>query len=149
MKAVKLLFLAASALCLTRPKGPNGKGFGFGLKKPNKNFGFGPKKMFGGKPHKNKKFPFPKRMPKTQDEAPKEELRQQLNDLLEPKYEFLLEMREKMQNEGLTEDELRGVIAAVPELKFLDSYVDELMEKQEDGKLQFNDVVEKQDELTE
>jgi len=148
MKAVKLLFLAASALCLTRfssfgPKGHHGKGFGH--KKPKKNFGFGHKKMFGGKPHHHNKFPFPK----PQEETPKEEIRQQLNDLLEPKYEFLLEMREKMQNEGLTEDELRGVIAAVPELQFLDSYVDDLMKKQDDGKLQFNNLQEKQDELVE
>ena len=146
MKAVKLLLLAASALCLTHPKGPHGKGFG--LNKPGKKFGPGPKKMFGGKPHKNNKFPhFPRKNKGPKDNN--EEIKQQLNVLLEPKYDFLVEMRDKLENEGLTEDELRGVIQAVPELKYLDGYVDDLMQNQQDGKVGLNNLQEKTDDLTE
>ena len=134
MKAVKFLLLAASAMCITRPRGP---GNAFGHNKP-KHFG-PPGKGRGKGPH------FPKKLEKEE----KEEIKQQLNDLLEPKYEFLLEMNEKMQNEGLTEEELREVIKAVPELQYVEEYVDDIMQNQQNGKVSLNNLQEKINELTE
>ena len=145
MKAVKFLLLAASAMCITNSR-RQGNAFGhhkpklfgpFGHNKP-KHFG-PPGKGRGKGPH------FPKKLEKEE----KEEIKQQLNDLLEPKYEFLLEMNEKMQNEGLTEDELRGVIKAVPELQYVEEYVDDIMQNQQNGKVSLNNLQEKINELTE
>ena len=134
MKAVKFLLLAASAMCISRPRGfghGHGKGHAFGLFKPGKF---------------DKKKPHPKKMKKPD---PKEQLKLQLNDLLEPKYEFLLEMKDKMQNQGLTEDELRGVIKAVPELQYVEEYVDNIMQAQQNGKVSISNLQEKIDDLTE
>ena len=125
MKAVKFLLLAASAMCVSRREQA------FGLNKPGK---------FENKKH------HPKKMKKPDQ---KQQLKQQLNDLLEPKYEFLLEMLDKMQNQGLTEDELRGVIKAVPELQYVEEYVDDIMQNQQNGKVSLNDLQEKINELTE
>ena len=135
MKAVKFLLLAASAMCISRPRGfghghGHGRGHAFGLNKPHK---------FENKHH-------PKKMKKPD---PKEQLKLQLNDLLEPKYEFLLEMKDKMQNQGLTEEELRGVIKAVPELQYVEEYVDDIMQTQQNGKVSFTNLQEKTDDLTE
>jgi len=79
-----------------------------------------------------------KKVSKKQDLTDKEQIKQQLNQVLTPKYEYLVETRQKMENEGLTEEELRQLIKTVPELKFLNGYVDDLMKNQKDGKLQFN-----------
>ena len=136
MKAVKFLLLAASAMCISRPRGfghghGHGHGHAFGLNKPGK---------FDNKKH------HPKKMKKPDQN---QQLRQQLNDLLEPKYEFLLEMKDKMQNQGLTEDELRGLIKAVPELQYVEEYVDNIMQTQQNGKVSISNLQEKIDDLTE
>ena len=133
MKAVKFLLLAASAMCITNSRR---QGNAFGHNKPKH---FGPGKGRGRGPH------FPKKLEKEEQE----EIKQQLNDLLEPKYEFLLEMNDKMQNEGLTEEELRGIIKAVPELQYVEEYVDDIMQNQQNGKVSLNDLQEKINELTE
>ena len=147
MKAVKFLLLAASAMCITHPRG-HGNAFGHNKPKhfgpPGNAFGLNKPKHFGP-PGKGRGPHFPKKWEKEE----KEEIKQQLNDLIEPKYEFLLEMNDKMQNEGLTEDELRGVIKAVPELQYVEEYVDDIMQNQQNGKVSLNNLQEKINEFTE
>ena len=145
-----------------KPKGPEKKHMGFkpmGPKppkhmgpKPPKHHHMGPKHHhMGPKPPKHMKLPFapwmklPKRahFPKVPFTLPKhfdmKDFKKNLNEFLEKKYDFLVEMRKKMDNEGLTEGELRKVLRAVPELNRLQKDVKDLMrDKDENGRIKFN-----------
>jgi len=120
--------------------------------KPPKHHHMGPKHHhMGPKPPKHMKLPFapwmklPKRahFPKVPFTLPKhfdmKDFKKNLNEFLEKKYDFLVEMRKKMDNEGLTEGELRKVLRAVPELNRLQKDVKDLMrDKDENGRIKFN-----------